>query len=238
VDDEPSLRDAIAYALRREGFTVETAAEGNRAVAIARERSPDLVVLDVMLPGIDGFDVCRILRSESPVPIVMLSAKGEELDRILGLEIGADDYVAKPFHMRELIARVKALLRRVQIEETRQPDADEPSGVLTIGDVELDSEAHRILVHGRPVPLKPREFDLLAYLMRHAGRVVNRDQVLRDVWGYDLPTDTRTIDVHVRWIRQKLAEAGASSPEIETVRGVGYRLAATTTGNKAVASKT
>jgi DNA-binding response OmpR family regulator len=237
VDDEPSLRDAIAYALRREGFVVETAAEGNRAVAIARERSPDLVVLDVMLPGIDGLEVCRILRRESPVPIVMLSAKGEELDRIVGLEIGADDYVAKPFHMRELIARVKALLRRVQIEEARQPGPELPGGITIVGNVQLDSEAHQVLVHGQPVPLKPREFELLAYLMKHAGRVVHRDQVLRDVWGYDVPTDTRTIDVHVRWIRQKLADAGAVSPEIETVRGVGYRLAAATARDKAVASK-
>jgi two-component system OmpR family response regulator len=227
VDDEPSLRDTIAYALRREGFVVETAAEGNRAVAIARERSPDLVILDVMLPGLDGFEVCRLIRRESPVPIVMLSAKGEELDRVLGLEIGADDYIGKPFHMRELIARVRAQLRRVQINERKQPVSQAPTGVIMLGDVVLDLDAHQVLVHGKPVALKPREFDLLAYLIKNRGRVVNRDQVLRDVWDYDVPTDTRTIDVHVRWIRQKLAESGAVTPEIETVRGVGYRLAAT-----------
>jgi DNA-binding response OmpR family regulator len=157
----------------------------------------------------------------------MLSAKGEELDRVLGLEIGADDYIGKPFHMRELIARVRAQLRRVQINERKQPVSQAPTGVIMLGDVVLDLDAHQVLVHGKPVALKPREFDLLAYLIKNRGRVVNRDQVLRDVWDYDVPTDTRTIDVHVRWIRQKLAESGAVTPEIETVRGVGYRLAAT-----------
>jgi DNA-binding response OmpR family regulator len=226
VDDESSLREAIAYALRREGFVVETASEGNRAVAIARERSPDLIVLDVMLPGLDGLQVCRLIRQESPVPIVMLSARGEELDRILGLEIGADDYVGKPFHMRELIARVKAQLRRVQLEGTRTAPLPGDAGTIEIGDVALDFEGRRTRVRGSVVALKPREFELLAYLMRQPGKVVSRAQILRDVWGYDMPIDTRTIDVHVRWIRQKLLNAGAASPEIETVRGVGYRLAA------------
>lgn len=204
---------------------VETAAEGNRAVAIARERLPNLIVLDVMLPGLDGLQVCRVLRRESPVPIIMLSAKGEELDRILGLEIGADDYVAKPFHMRELLARVKAQLRRVQLEGTRGPaPASSANGKIVVGDVEIDLGEHRVLVRGNSIPLKPREFALLAHLMKNSGRVVTRHQVLREVWGYDIPTDTRTIDVHVRWIRQKLVAAGAVAPEIETVRGVGYRL--------------
>lgn len=228
VDDESSLRDAIAYALRREGFVVETASEGNRAVAIARERSPDLIVLDVMLPGLDGLQVCRLIRQESPVPIVMLSARGEELDRILGLEIGADDYLGKPFHMRELIARVKAQLRRVQLEGSRIAPVQVDAGTVEIGDVELDLEGRRARVRGIVVALKPREFELLAYLMRQPGKVVSRAQILRDVWGYDMPIDTRTVDVHVRWIRQKLLNAGAASPEIETVRGVGYRLAART----------
>ena len=230
VDDESSLRDAIAYALRREGFVVETAAEGNRAVAIARERSPDLIVLDLMLPGIDGLQVCRILRQESPVPIVMLSARGEEMDRILGLEIGADDYIGKPFHMRELVARVKAQLRRVQLEGTRSAPIQDGGGALGLGEVELDLDGRRVLVLGNPISLKPREFELLAFLMRHPAKVVSRGQILREVWGYDVPIDTRTIDVHVNGIRQKLREAGAVSPEIETVRGVGYRLASSVAG--------
>ena len=225
VDDESSLRDAIAYALRREGFIVETAAEGTRAVAIARNRSPDLIVLDVMLPGMDGLQVCRVLREESPVPIVMLSARGEELDRVLGLEIGADDYVGKPFHMRELIARIKAQLRRVRMEGTRVAATADGDGLLSLGDVDVDLEGRRALAGGKPLGLRPREFDLLAFLMKQPGRLVGRGQLLRQVWGYDMPTDTRTIDVHVRGIRQKLTEAGATLVEIETVRGAGYRLA-------------
>lgn len=224
VDDEPSLRETISYALRRDGFNVEVAAEGHRALTIARERKPDLVVLDVMLPGLDGLQVCRALRKESSVPILMLSARGEELDRVLGLEIGADDYLTKPFAMRELIARIKANLRRVQIESDRNAMQPASTSGIAIGDLRIDPEARRARVNGADLALKPREFDLLLYLAQHQDRVVSRDQVLRDVWGHEMSIDTRTVDVHIRWLRQKLAESGGQVPSIETSRKVGYRL--------------
>jgi DNA-binding response OmpR family regulator len=224
VDDEPSLRDAIAYALRRDGFNVEVAAEGTRALAIARERKPDLVVLDVMLPGLDGLQVCRALRKESAVPILMLSAKGEELDRVLGLEIGADDYLTKPFAMRELLARIRANLRRVQLELDRNAAPIDAATQSEIGDLRIDILGRRAYVRGTELALKPREFDLLAYLAANPDRVVSREQLLREVWGYEMAIDTRTIDVHIRWLRQKLTELGGNVPEIETSRKVGYRL--------------
>jgi two-component system alkaline phosphatase synthesis response regulator PhoP len=224
VDDEPTLREAIAYALRREGFKVEVAAEGGRAITIARERKPDLVVLDVMLPGLDGLQVCRVLRRESSVPILMLSAKGEELDRVLGLEIGADDYLTKPFAMQELLARIRANLRRVQIETDRNARIPANAGQIAMGDLRVDSNARRAFVRDVEISLKPREFDLLAYLVANPGRAISRDQLLRDVWDYQTAMDTRTVDVHVRWLRQKLGEAGGNVPEIETSRKVGYRL--------------
>ena len=225
VDDEPSLRDAIAYALRRDGFNVEVAAEGTRALAIARERRPDLIVLDVMLPGLDGLQVCRALRKESAVPILMLSARGEEFDRVIGLEIGADDYMTKPFTMRELIARIKANLRRVQLESDRHAVPPALVTTIDIGDLSIDVAARRVRVRGEDLLLKPREFDLLAYLAANPERVVTRDELLREVWGYEMTVDTRTVDVHVRWLRQKLGETDALVPEIETSRKVGYRLA-------------
>jgi DNA-binding response OmpR family regulator len=224
VDDEPSLRDTISYALRREGFNVEVAAEGTRALTIARERKPDLVVLDVMLPGLDGLQVCRALRRESAVPILMLSARVEELDKVLGLEIGADDYLTKPFAMRELVARIKANLRRVQMESDRNATHPVPNQVVTIGDLQIDAGARRASVAGKDLVLKPREFDLLAFLALNRDRVISRDQLLRDVWGHEMTVDTRTVDVHVRWLRQKLAELTGNIPEIETSRKVGYRL--------------
>jgi DNA-binding response OmpR family regulator len=224
VDDEPTLRETISYSLRREGFIVETAAEGGRAIEIARERKPDLIVLDVMLPGMDGLQVCRVLRRESSVPILMLSAKGEELDRVVGLEIGADDYVTKPFAMRELVARIKAHLRRTKLD---LPSLETNAGdkiTIEIGALRIDRSSRRAFVDQTEIPLKPKEFDLLVYLASRPDQVFGRTQLLRDVWGYEIPIDTRTVDVHVRWLRQKLAETGAKVPAIETSRGVGYRL--------------
>lgn len=223
VDDEPTLRETVAYTLRREGFVVETAAEGTRALAIARERNPDLVVLDVMLPGMDGLQVCRALRRESTVPIIMLSARGEELDRVLGLEIGADDYLTKPFAMRELVARVRAQLRRASFDNPRQPPPDGPSSI-DLGDLRIDRDGRRVTIAGREVQLKPREFDLLTYLALHRDKVATRSRLLREVWGYDVPVDTRTVDVHVRGLRQKMSAGPGIVPEIETSRGSGYRL--------------
>jgi two-component system, OmpR family, alkaline phosphatase synthesis response regulator PhoP len=225
VDDEPSLRETIAYTLRREGFVVETAAEGTRALAIARERSPDLIVLDIMLPGMDGLQVCRALRRESTVPIVMLSARGEELDRVLGLEIGADDYVTKPFAMRELVARIRAQLRRVEMGMSRPDAVPVDAETVEIGDLWINPGERRVQIRSEELGLKPKEFDLLLYFATHPDKVLSRAQLLRDVWGYDVPIDTRTIDVHVRWLRQKLERVTGAVPQIETVWGIGYRLA-------------
>ncbi|MGH2532702.1 MAG: response regulator transcription factor [Thermomicrobiales bacterium] len=231
VDDEPSLRQTLEYTLRREGFVVATAADGREALELARRRRPDLVVLDIMLPGMDGLQVCRILRAESTIPILLLSARGEEIDRVLGLELGADDYLTKPFAMRELVARIRAMLRRARMApesgeggtavDGSGPGASGPTFVA--GSLSIDVPRRQVSLNGQIVVLKPKEFDLLAYLAKHAGIVLSRDALLREVWGYDFPIDTRTVDVHIRWLRQKL-EAEPSRPKwIETVRGYGYR---------------
>lgn len=240
VDDEATIREAIAYNLKREGMVVEQADNGPGALQRARATQPDLVVLDVMLPGLDGFDVCRALRAESTVPILFLSARDDEIDRILGLELGGDDYLTKPFAMRELVARVRAMLRRAQmvtvatatanaapVSDPRPvPPSPRPHDqVLATEDLAVDIARRTVRLRGEPVVLKPKEFDLLAYLMRHAGLVLSREALLREVWGYDYPVDTRTVDVHVRWLRLKL-ETDPSRPRlIETVRGYGYRFA-------------
>ena len=225
VEDEPSLRESIAYHLKSEGYTVETAADGLRALGIARERKPDLVLLDIMLPGTDGLQVCRALRDELKTIVIMLSAKGEEFDRVLGLELGADDYLAKPFAMRELVARVRAHLRRAARDRVVvETPGDQREDVVTAGEIAVDRRNRSATVNGIPVALKPREFDLLAHLVAHPRTALTRDVLLRDVWGYDFPMDTRTVDVHIRWLRLKLEQMGAKEVSIETVRGHGYRL--------------
>ena len=229
VEDEPSLRESIAYHLKSEGYTVETAADGNRAVTIARERRPDLVLLDLMLPGMNGLQVCRAIRDELNTIIIMLSAKGEEFDRVLGLELGADDYLAKPFPMRELAARVRAHLRRAARDRIVVEHPAHREDVIVAGDVAVDRRNRSATVNGVPVALKPREFDLLAHLVMHPRTALTRDVLLRDVWGYDFPMDTRTVDVHIRWLRLKLEQLGAKQVAIETVRGHGYRLAIVST---------
>lgn len=237
VDDEPSLVEAVGYVLRREGYTVTIATTGPAALDAARAVEPDLIVLDVMLPGLDGLQVCRELRAESTVPILLLSAKGEEVDRVIGLEIGADDYLAKPFAMRELLARVRAMLRRSRMvpNETSlrdsaapRPNGDQPGPQTTIeiGDLAIDAARRRVVLAGAEVMLKPKEFDLLYHLATYPGIVHSRDALLRGVWGYDYPVDTRTIDVHVRWLRQKIETDPSQPRRIETVRGVGYRFVA------------
>jgi DNA-binding response OmpR family regulator len=240
VDDEPSLRDALSYTLRKEGYQVELAANGNEALRLARRQRPDAVVLDVMLPGIDGLQVCRTLRAESTVPILLLSAKGEEIDRVVGLELGADDYLAKPFAMRELLARIRAMLRRVEMMSPPAPVPDplssdaqrlaEPpltvgDAPVVLGDLTIDRARRVASLAGKPLALRPKEFDLLYFLARNPGVVHSRDVLLHRVWGYDFPIGTRTVDVHMRWLRQKI-ERDPSNPErLETVRGFGYRLA-------------
>ena len=218
VEDEENLLEALRYNLEHEGYSVLTAPDGGSGLETARTALPDLVILDVMLPNLDGLEVCRILRRETDVPILMLTAKGEEIDRVVGLEIGADDYVTKPFSMRELMARVRAMLRRPRKAAAGQMAAPLRSGALVV-----DVEAHQATLNGEDLRLKPREFDLLTLFMRNPGRAFTRDQVLEHLWGHDYIGDIRTVDVHVRWLREKI-EADSSTPaRIITIRGVGYR---------------
>lgn len=214
VDDERPLVESIRFALQREGHEVQEAFDGVQALELARTGRFDLVVLDVMLPGMSGFEVCRALRQESDVAILLLTARSHETDRVVGLDLGADDYVTKPFSMRELMARVRAALRRRGMQQ---------AAVLSAGDLVLDPARHEVRCGHRVVVLAPKEYELLSVLLRHAGRVLTRDQLLEQVWGYDYTGDERTVDVHVSWLRRKLREAG-SSVRIEAVRGVGYRL--------------
>lgn len=239
VDDEPTLQETIAFNLKREGWAVEVAGDGATALIRARSLGPDLIILDVMLPGMDGFQVLRRLRNESNVPVLFLSARAEEVDRVLGLELGGDDYLTKPFAMRELVARVRAMLRRAGLTgETssveqgdtgvhRQPAplAHRPATLLAAGDLTIDPLRRVAALRGEPLALKPKEFDLLAYFARHPGIVLSREALLREVWGYDIPIDTRTVDVHIRWLRQKLGADDSDRQWIETVRGYGYRFA-------------
>jgi DNA-binding response OmpR family regulator len=221
VDDEATLVDTIRYNLRREGYEVQVAGDGNEALRLARAATPDLVVLDLMLPGLDGLEVCRQLRRDSTVPILMLTAKDDEVDKIVGLEVGADDYMTKPFSMRELLARVRAMLRRSRMVQ-QAGEADGAQAVRS-GDLEVDPLQRRVTLGEKSIQLKPKEFDLLVYLMQQRGRVLTRDQLLEKVWGYTFGGDTRTVDVHIRWLREKIEEDPGTPRRLETVRGVGYR---------------
>ena len=220
VDDEQSYRDALAVALQREGFLVETAADGPEAIARFEVARPSLVLLDVMLPKISGIDVCRELRSRSRVPIIMVTAKTGEIDAVVGLEVGADDYVTKPFRLRELIARVRAALRRSPTDEDTSEDGDV---VLEIDEVRLDAGRHEVFVRGLPVALPLKEFELLELLMANAGRVLTRDTLIDRVWGPNYFGDTKTLDVHIKRLRSKIESDPANPRRIVTVRGVGYR---------------
>lgn len=221
VEDEISIRETIAYNLSREGFQVEQAADGNVAIEIARTTKPDALILDIMLPGKDGLEVCRILRRESNVPILMLTARADEIDKIIGLEIGADDYMVKPFSMRELMTRVKALLRRVRL--IREESADSSRLRLEFDNLKINMASHEVLVDGRPVELRPKAFDLLAFLASHRGQVFSREQLLTEIWGWDYFGESRTIDVHIRWIREAIEPDPSKPVRIMTIHGVGYR---------------
>ena len=220
VDDEQSYRDALSIALHREGFLVETAADGPEAIARFEATRPALVLLDVMLPKISGVDVCRDLRARSRVPIIMVTARNSEIDAVVGLEVGADDYVTKPFRLRELIARVRAALRRVPTSEEDEPDRPE---VIEVGDVRLDAARHEVFVRGESVALPLKEFELLELLMANAGRVLTRDVLIDRIWGPNYFGDTKTLDVHIKRLRSKLEPDSARPTRIVTVRGVGYR---------------
>jgi DNA-binding response OmpR family regulator len=218
VDDEPTQREMLAEALEAEGFTIVTAADGRAALLKFREAKPDLVLLDLMLPEMSGIEVCRIIRAESGVPILMLTAKDSELDKVVGLELGADDYVTKPFSLRELIARVRAQFRRT---EQQVVTGGAPS-VVDVGSVQVDLAGHRLLRDGVTVPLKPKAFELLSFLVRNPGQVFTRDQLLEHVWGYDYAGETRTVDVHVHWLRSRIETDPANPEFLHTVRGTGY----------------
>jgi DNA-binding response OmpR family regulator len=224
VDDEPLIRETVAEALEGDGLRVVTAADGREALQRARDEPPDLVLLDLMLPGLSGMEVCRILRRESSVPIIMLTARDSEVDKVVGLELGADDYVTKPFSLRELQARVRAQLRRHDSAGTAH-DATEgkPPGI-QLGTVTVDLAGHRLLRDGRPIPVKPKAFELLAFLLRHPGQVFTRDQLLERVWGYDYAGETRTVDVHVHWLRGRIEDDPSHPRFLQTVRSVGYVL--------------
>jgi DNA-binding response OmpR family regulator len=217
VEDEPSIADSLAYALQREGFQTRVAPDGEAGVGLAREFKPELVILDLMLPGMSGLDVCRILRRDYTFPIIMLTARADEVDKVIGLEVGADDYVAKPFSMRELVARVRSALRR-QTMLAAAGQAGFGDGYLTV-----DVESPAVAVDGIPVALSPREWSLLKALLAHRGRARTRHQLLDEAWGGDEYIDPRTVDVHIRWLRKKLEPDPEHPHYIETVRGIGYR---------------
>ncbi|MGD1119034.1 MAG: response regulator transcription factor [Dehalococcoidales bacterium] len=220
VEDDINLLETIKYNLRKEGYEVITASDGEQALAVARQEKPDLIILDIMLPKLNGFEVCRILRKEMTVPILMLTARADETDKIVGLEIGADDYMTKPFSMRELLARVRAMLRRTKMTTT--PAA--ATSTIKIDAIDVDISCHRAMLTGTVLELSPKEFDLLAFLAKNKSLVFSREQLLEKVWGYDFAGDSRTVDVHVRWLRQKIEADPAQPKYLITVRGTGYKL--------------
>jgi DNA-binding response OmpR family regulator len=232
VDDERVLVETIAYNLEQAGYIVITVADGASALEAVRREAPDLIVLDIMLPEIDGLEVCRQLRREGStahIPIMMLTARTDEIDKVVGLEVGADDYVTKPFGRRELLARIRALLRRTDYlpaNDGHAWDADQETPRLTrelvVGPLSINLAGRRINCRGQDMELQPKQFDLLTYMVRNRGTVLTRDQLLHNVWGYDYAGDTRTVDVHIRWLREKLEEDPANPKLIQTVRGVGY----------------
>ncbi len=219
VEDEETLAEAISFLLSKEGFEVEMAEDGPAAIAAFEKNGADLILLDLMLPGLSGTEVCRQIRAKSSVPIIMLTAKDSEIDKVVGLEIGADDYVTKPYSSRELIARIRAVLRRGETGDTASAD-----GVLTVGPIRLDSDRHVISVNSEQVALPLKEFELLEFLMRNSGRVLTRMQLIDRVWGSDYVGDTKTLDVHIKRLRAKIEKDPANPELIQTVRGMGYKL--------------
>jgi DNA-binding response OmpR family regulator len=228
VEDELSLRETLAYNLEKQDYAVVTAGDGRSAVETARRVKPDLIVLDIMLPELDGFEVTKILRREMTVPILMLTARDDEIDRVVGLEVGADDYLTKPFSMRELLARVKALLRRVQLlrdelEKSKDNESPPPLDTWVFNDLVINQVRREVTLRGKILPLKPQEYDLLVFFAEHKRQMLSRQFILERVWGWDYIGDSRTVDVHVRWLRQKIEKDASNPQRIVTVRGGGYR---------------
>jgi DNA-binding response OmpR family regulator len=224
VDDDKNILDVLRYNLENQGYNVITAEDGVTALEAARREKPDVIILDIMLPGLDGLEVSRILRKEMAVPILMLTAKTGEIDKVVGLELGADDYITKPFSIRELMARVRAILRRSQWSEQQTVAAGQSdSSVLKAGNIEVDVAGHRVFWKGTPVKLSPKEFDLLAFLIRHRGQVFNREKLVEKVWGYDYGGTARTVDVHIRSLRRKIEENPVKPVRLVTVHSFGYK---------------
>ena len=228
VDDEVSLQETLAYNLKKQGYIVEVTGDGDEVLGLAREMRPDLIILDIMLPGLDGLEICRILRREMATPVLMLTARDDEIDRVVGLEVGADDYMAKPFSMRELIARVKAMLRRVRMDREEANNAAGEGGkqkaeVLEFDDLRINITRREVTVNDEVIAFKPKEYELLTFFALHQGQVLTREFILERVWGWDFIGDSRTVDVHVRWLREKIEQDSANPKRIMTVRGAGYR---------------
>lgn len=218
VDDEPSITEFVSYAMQKEGYETDVASDGETALKMLEEKHYDLFVLDIMLPGIDGYDLCRRIRAKMDTPILFLSARDSELNKVVGLELGADDYLAKPFGVRELMARIRALLRRSQPNDSLSSASE-----ICAGGITLDEDAHTANGSKGPIDLTPREFELLACLMRNAGKVVSREDLLHDAWGWEFITETKTVDTHIKRLRDKIEAAGYDPKLVETVRGYGYR---------------
>ncbi|MEA3351818.1 MAG: response regulator transcription factor [Chloroflexota bacterium] len=224
VEDELALQETLSYNLEREGYKVKVEGDGAKALKIAGEMKPDLILMDIMLPGIDGIEITRLLRHKMNVPIIMLTARDDEIDRVIGLEIGADDYITKPFSMRELLARVKAHLRRVRLIRAEVNAQEKPAvKKLIYGNLSINLARSEAAINEEIMTLKPKEYDLLQYLMEHQGHALSRDHILEQVWGWDFSGGSRTVDVHIRWLREKIEPDATTPNRIITVRGVGYR---------------
>jgi DNA-binding response OmpR family regulator len=225
VEDEFALRDTLTYNLKKDGFTVEAVGDGRSALESARNLKPDLIILDIMLPEMDGFEVARVLRKEMTTPILMLTARDDEIDRVVGLELGADDYLTKPFSMRELMARVKAQLRRARMmhEELANITTEKKHDKLTFENLSINRTRREVILENEPLALKPQEYQLLLFFAEHKGQMLSREFILERVWGWDFVGDSRTVDVHVRWLRQKIETDSSNPVRIVTVRGGGYR---------------
>jgi DNA-binding response OmpR family regulator len=225
VDDEKILRETLAYNLSAQGFEVATAEDGLKALSIFDTGSYDLMILDIMLPGLDGFEVCKQIRQKSKIPILMLTARDDEIDRVVGLEVGADDYLVKPFSMRELVARVKAMLRRARFhdEDKEGSPGSESKKSLFFGNLTIDLDRREVLLNGEVLELKPKEFELLFFMSQNVGKALPRERILSQVWGWEYIGDSRTVDVHIRWLRQKIEDHPENPRRLVTVRSMGYR---------------